>query len=349
MVMNVKRIYKWHHWTGLIVGLFLLLMSITGALLVFTEEMEVAADAPFKKIENASGDFSYDASFEMIRQTYPDYEIRLYDHPGINEALVYELRQKNNSKKIFSDPVKGNVIHTMQNSDNQLHRRLLIFHYTLFSGTAGKIFVVFIGLLFLISVITGIVIYRKAIWKTIVFEKRIQYQSRGAFNSSLHRSIGVWSLLFNLLIIVTGLALSIQIALVAIKAPAAKIAKTENRIHSLDTIVQKLRATNPGFEIHLIRIRPHSNSVQLSGRYKKDPSVYGNYASYFIVDGASQKIEKTQIMSSLPVTKKMLLMAAPVHFGNFGGILLKILYCFLGLMPAILSITGFLIWRRRQR
>jgi uncharacterized iron-regulated membrane protein len=322
-------------------------MSITGSILVFTEEMEVAADAPFKKIENPAGNFSYDASLEMIRQKYPEYEIRLYDHPGINETLVYELRKKDNSKKIFTDPVKGNVIHTMQNSDSQLHRRLLIFHYTLFSGTPGKIFVVFIGLLFLISVITGIVIYRKAIWKTIVFEKRIQYKSRGAFNSSLHRSIGVWSLLFNLLIIVTGLALSIQIALAAIKAPAAKIAKTENRIVSLDTIVQKVKATNPGFEIHLIRLRPHSNAVQLSGRYKKDPSVYGNYASYFIVGGTSQKVEKTQIMGSLPLTKKMLLMAAPVHFGNFGGIFLKILYCFLGLMPGILSITGFLVWKRR--
>ena len=344
--MNVKRIYKWHHWTGLIVGLFLLLMSITGSILVFTEEMEVAADAPFKKIENPDGDFSYDASLEMIRQKYPDYEIRLYDHPGINETLVYELRQKGNSKKIFTHPLKGNVIHTMQESDNQLHRQLLIFHYTLFSGTPGKIFVVFIGLLFLISVITGIVIYRKAIWKTIVFEKRLQYQSRGAFNSSLHRSIGVWSLLFNLLIIATGLALSIQIALAAIKPATGKIASENTRI-SLDTIVQKVKATNPGFEIHLIRLRPHSNAVQLSGRYKKDPSVYGNYASYFIVDGTSQKVEKTQIMSSLPLTKKMLLMAAPVHFGNFGGIFLKLFYCFLGLMPAILSITGFLVWRRR--
>jgi uncharacterized iron-regulated membrane protein len=348
MVMNVKRIYKWHHWTGLIVGLFLLLMSITGALLVFTEEMEIAADAPFKKIENASGDFSYDASFEMIRQKYPDYEIRLYDCPGINEALVYELRQKGNSKKIFTDPQKGNVIHTMQDSDSQLHRRLLIFHYTLFSGTPGKIFVVFIGLLFLISVITGLVIYRKAIWKTIVFEKRLQYQSRGAFNSSLHRSIGVWSLLFNLLIIATGLILSIQIALATIKPAASKTASDQNASISLDAIVQKVKAANPDFQIHLIRLRAHSNSVQLSGRYKEDPSVYGNYASYFIVDGTSQKVEKTQIMSSLPLTKKMLLMAAPVHFGNFGGILLKILYCFLGLMPAILSITGFLIWRRRQ-
>lgn len=345
--MNIKRIYKWHHWAGLIVGLFLFCMSITGSILVFTEEMESAEDQPFKKVENPSGDFSYNASLKMIRQKYPDYEIRLYDHPEINEALVYELRQKENSKKIFTDPVKGNVIHTMQNSDSQVHRRLLIFHYTLFSGAPGKIFVVFIGLLFLISVITGIVIYRKAIWKTIVFKKRIHYQTRRAFYSSLHRSIGVWSLLFNLLITVTGLTLSIQIALASIKAPATKIAKTENGLISLDSIVQKTKASYPYFQIHLIRLRPHSNTVQLSGRYKKDPSFYGNYASYLIVDGISQKVEKIQKMSSLPLTKRMLLMAGPVHFGNFGGIILKILYCFFGLMPAVLSITGFLIWKRR--
>jgi uncharacterized iron-regulated membrane protein len=92
----------------------------------------------------------------------------------------------------------------------------------------------------------------------------------------------------------------------------------------------------------------YGNTVRISGRYKNDPAIYGDYASYYLINGLSKKTEKKQVMSDLPLTEKLLLMAAPLHFGNYGGIFLKILYCFLGIMPAILSITGFLIWRKRS-
>src|SRR5690606_10342548 len=37
-----------------------------------------------------------------------------------------------------------------------------------------------------------------------------------------------------------------------------------------------------------------------------------------------------------------------LHFGNFGGLTLKILYAFLGLTTGFLSITGFLIYLKRK-
>ena len=37
MVKRGKIIFSWHHWCGLIVGIFLLIMSISGATLVFTQ------------------------------------------------------------------------------------------------------------------------------------------------------------------------------------------------------------------------------------------------------------------------------------------------------------------------
>lgn len=346
--MVIKSIYKWHHWTGLLAGLFLLLMSITGSLLVFTDEMEHAADQPLKEFSNPSGSYSYDSSFAMITQKFPGYEIRLYDRPAKNEALVYDLRSRSDNKKVFVNPTRPEIIKAID-GDTQLHRRLLLFHYTFFAGTAGKIFVVVIGVLFLLSVITGFIIYRKGIWKTIRFKTVSRYRGKAAFYSSLHRNIGVWTLLFNLLIIVSGLALSITIAKNAIKTSGSKPSTTTQVNFSLDSIVEKITRLHPDFEIHLVRISAYSHTVKISGRYKNDPSVYGDYASYFLINGPSKKTEKKQVMSDLPLTEKLLLMAAPLHFGNYGGIFLKIFYCFFGIMPAILSVTGFLIWRKRSR
>lgn len=345
--MSIKNIYKWHHWAGLLAGLLLLLMSITGSILVFTNEMEHAADQPFKEFSNPSGSYSYDASFALIKQKYPGYEVRLYDHPGKNEALVYELRGSVNSKKVYVNPTRPEILNTID-GDTQLHRKLLLFHYTFFAGTTGKIFVAVIGVLFLLSVITGFIIYRKAIWKTIRFKKVFRYRGKPAFYSSLHRNIGVWTLLFNLLIIASGLSLSIPIAQNAVKASNSKPSIKTNVIFSVDSIVEGVTRLNPDFEIHLLRVPAYSNTVRISGRYKNDPAVYGDYASYFLINGLSKKTEKKQVMRELPLPEKLILIAAPLHFGNYGGILLKILYCLFGIMPAILSISGFLIWQRRR-
>jgi uncharacterized iron-regulated membrane protein len=43
------------------------------------------------------------------------------------------------------------------------------------------------------------------------------------------------------------------------------------------------------------------------------------------------------------------LLIAPFHFGTFGGLPTRILYVFVGLAPLILSITGFIMWRHRQK
>jgi uncharacterized iron-regulated membrane protein len=345
--MVIRTIYKWHHWTGLLAGLFLLLMSITGSILVFTDEMEGASDQPFKEFSNPSGNYYYDSSFALIRQKYPDYEVRLYGQPRKNEALVYELRGRISSKKVFVNPTKPQIINAID-GESQLHRRLLLFHYTFFAGKTGKIFVVVFGVLFLLSVITGFIIYRKAIWKTIRFKSAFRYNTKSAFYSSLHRHIGVWTLLFNLLIIASGLALSIPIAQNAIKTSDSKPSINTNVIFSLDSVVKRVTRSNPDFEIHLLRIPAYSNMVKISGRYKNDPAVYGDYASYFLINGISKRTQKKQVMRQLPLPEKLMLMAAPFHFGNYGGILLKIFYCLFGIMPAILSITGFLISQSRK-
>ena len=39
----------------------------------------------------------------------------------------------------------------------------------------------------------------------------------------------------------------------------------------------------------------------------------------------------------------------PLHYGTFGGLPTRILYVFVGLVPLILFITGFVMWQYRKR
>lgn len=346
--MSKKTAFKWHHWSGLIVGLFLLLMSLTGSVLVFSEEMEASADRPYSILRDASQTYCYDSSFGRISKLYPGWETRLYGKPSGTEALVYELRNKEQRKKIFAHPMNGNILRTIDDGNTQWHRRILLLHYTLFAGTTGKIIVFFIGILFLISLVTGLIVYRKAILNAVLLRTRVTARTTKGLYSSLHRVIGVWSVLFNLLIVFTGLLLSGQVVLNALKTTVDPNPPTAG-VPSIDRIVKHVANQYPDFEVHLIRVRANSNSVQVSGRFHNDPPWYGHYYSYLIINATSLELEKQQQMRSLPAGKKMLAMAGPLHFGNYGGIPLKILYCLLGITPGFLSVTGFLLWRIRHR
>jgi uncharacterized iron-regulated membrane protein len=53
-------------------------------------------------------------------------------------------------------------------------------------------------------------------------------------------------------------------------------------------------------------------------------------------------------MKDMPAGERLKKMAGPLHFGNYGGLPLKIVYCLLGFTPAFLSISGFILWRKRR-
>lgn len=323
-------------------------MSISGAILVFSDEWEEAADAPWAKVHNPLGVFSYDASVPVLQAQYPGWEIRAYGQPDADEALIYELRNKELRKRVYTHPVDGTILHVTEQA--AWYKQLLLFHYTLFSGTTGKITVFFIGVLFLASLLTGLYVYRKSIVKVLLFRVRLSHKNKRSYNSSLHRIVGVWSLLFNLLIVAAGLALAGKVSLAALEgAKAPKADDPSSSITSIDTHRAALLRAHKDFEVHMMRIRPTGTALYFAGRYKDDPFYYGVYYSNFTLNGETGEVEKRVVLHDEPLGKRLMSFSGPLHFGNWGGLPVKILYCLFGLTPALLSITGFMIWMRAPK
>ncbi len=340
-----------HHWCGLLVGLFLLLMSVTGATLVFTDELNHHDIKPFLAVDNPAGEVHIDASFKNIQQQYPGWELRIYEWPKANEALVYELRKKEDRMRVFVHPVNGAITHVVKDANNSLQRRLLLLHYTLFSGTPGKIIICSVSVVFFLSLLSGLFLYRRSILKVLSFKTKIHSQTARAFFSSLHRVIGVWSLVWNLLIVVTGFSLSYNIVMNAVK-PAAKktvAAKKAESVASLDSIINRVRASYPELDVHMIRLPANASTVIVRGSMQTDPSFSGEYANTLQYNGQSFMLEKKQWFTSAAFADKWTSAIGPLHFGNYGGILLKLFYALMGLIPGLLSVSGFVIWRYRKR
>lgn len=351
MVRKHTRLFSWHHWCGLIAGIFLLIMSISGAILVFTQEIEKTYERPWLPVENHQAGVSYDASFFTVQNMYPDWEIRLsgVQEQGPDEAIVYDLRKAGEIRKVFAHPSTGSLLHVSDGVQSQLQRRLLTLHHTLFAGNTGKLIVFFTGILFFISLLTGIYLYRKALYKVLLFKFRINRRTTRGFYSSLHRMIGVWSLFFNLLIATTGLFISGSMLVTAFGPARLQKEKTGRVLYSVDRIQKTLQEHYPDFTIYFIRKAANSNIVQFSGKFGTDPFYYGKYNSRFSYDGATGSLLGSERLQYQGAWKKWQGIIHPLHFGNFSGLAVKFLYSFFGLMPGILSISGFIIWKKKTK
>ncbi len=52
---------------------------------------------------------------------------------------------------------------------------------------------------------------------------------------------------------------------------------------------------------------------------------------------------------ALPLGRQLALAVLPPHFGDWGGLPVRLLYALLGLAPGVLSLTGALLWWRKRR
>ncbi|MDX5481124.1 MAG: PepSY domain-containing protein [Hymenobacteraceae bacterium] len=350
MRAKTKHTFSIHHWCGLIAGVFLLVISLTGSILVFHHDIDHALYAELSTLSKPANAVHIDRSFEQVRQAHPNSEIRVPElavSPA--QALRYEVREGKTRKWYFMHPETGAQLGTVDRADQQLVHVLLELHYQLLSGTVGKILVLLCGLALLTLTVTGFILYRKSILKVLTFRQKLQLKTRRSLYSSLHRVVGVWGLVFNLFICITGTWISYGIVQHALTDAGAPVSTPPASV-SVDAVLAQVKAAHPDFEIHFLRF-PKSAEGKLSvlGRMKTDPSYYSVFYSGLQADLQTGELGTLNMLREQPFGTRLITLLTPLHFGDFAGYFIKILYCIGGLMPGILSISGFVIWYYRQK
>ncbi|WP_164891202.1 PepSY-associated TM helix domain-containing protein [Botryobacter ruber] len=350
MKKKLHKSFSIHHWCGLIAGMFILVISLSGSILVFDDDIDEAQFARHRTLAAPAKALHIDKSFERVRQENPGWEIRITALPGApTDALHYELRQGQLRKWIFVHPETGAELATVNQADKRFSYVLLNLHYNLLAGTAGKIVVLLTGIALLLLTITGFILYRRSIFKVLTFRQKISRKSRRATYSSLHRVVGVWALVFNLFVCVTGLSLAITIVNNAFKGGSITIA-TPAMPASVDAAIAQVRAAYPAFEVTYLRFpKTEDGTLQLLGRHHSDPAYYGTLYSNVQVNYTTGAIEKVDFLKDRSWPDRLLTILHPLHFGDFAGLLVKLIYCIGGLLPGILSVSGFVIWYYRQQ
>lgn len=209
----------------------------------------------------------------------------------------------------------------------------------------------------LISLITGLVVYKK-FWKGFLKPTlRLRHGAR-IFWGDFHRLSGIWSIWFIAVISITGIWFLIRAILgdnhisISSEPIVPVIAREQVPVSadgsptpmiSLDQAIATATQKIPGFDISFVSLPSNAYSHLYVGGRGWYPLMFqtANINPYTGSLDASHLLGDRSTLEF--VTESM----RPLHTGDFGGIWVKLIWFFFGLVLSMMVLSGLLIWTKR--
>ncbi|RAW01174.1 PepSY-associated TM helix domain-containing protein [Pseudochryseolinea flava] len=343
-----RLIFKIHSYTGIVSGIALLLIGISGSILVFSHELESFVYNDLLVSAGNGSRISLDSALVIARNTFPEMDfVGFNELPQSHQATFqFFMMDDGIQYKAFIDPFTGTLLHSGERYDH-IADWLLIFHYTFAVPVWGDLAVAVLSITMIISLLTGIVVYRKYIGKVLQFKVKFDFKNWRKGSSSLHRIIGVWSLLFMLMMAITAF-LMMKYAFTETNFDREHWKFKSGPIHfSIDKTLEGIKKKYPSYHAVEFFLPTQTDSLSYIAGYIDEPSfLFGDYNDQIIFDG---KNFQASFVSDKPNAEKFSALIFPLHSGHYGGMIVKIVYCISGFIPGILCVTGILLWLRRKK
>src|SRR5580765_4730458 len=205
-----RALFQVHLWSGITLGLYILMMSVTGSVLVYSNELYRAA-TPEPIISKGLGPrLTDDQLTQAASHLYLGYRVvQINRARNLDLAVNVTLRRGDEIKHRLFDPRSGSDLGDSIPIGIRLVSKLIDLHDNLLAGTTGRR-VNGVGALALLAVaMTGLAIW----WPGIKRWRRSLTLHRGVgwkrFVWHCHSMIGFWSLGFILVFGVSGAYLSV--------------------------------------------------------------------------------------------------------------------------------------------
>lgn len=205
-----RALFQVHLWTGVGVGLYVLVISLTGSVLVYRNELYRRFSPVPVIVEGAGTPLSVEALNEAALRAYPGYvidEIRLGNTP--NHAVEVTLTRDDDRVRRILDPFTGADLGNPVPVGYRFTAWLLDLHDNLLGGDTGRRVNGIGALLLLLLCVSGAVIWWPGVgaWRRSLW---IDWRAnRKRLNWTLHSVLGFWLFAFIVLWGITGAYLSL--------------------------------------------------------------------------------------------------------------------------------------------
>jgi uncharacterized iron-regulated membrane protein len=351
-----------HRWTSLVCTAFILLLCLTGLPLIFEDEIdnligdEIAAPA----LPAGQAALPLDRIVDAARQRYPQELVQffLWDRERPELIKVIMAPDPNASREKFHrlviDARTAQVLDEPP-TGKSFTRILRDLHAELLLDVGGGLFLGAMGLLLVASIVSGVVLYGPYMRK-LGFGTVRNARARRVRWLDLHNLLGIVTVAWLLVVGVTGAintlakpmfdmwrAQEMPRLLAAYRdRPAPKI------LASVDVAVASARRALPDMELASFLFpntrfsTPRHYLIWTRGTSPLTSRLF----TPVLIDAETGELASAR---PLPWYLRALELSRPLHFGDYGGLPLKIIWAVLDLMTIAVLVSGLYLWFARPR
>jgi uncharacterized iron-regulated membrane protein len=356
------RAWSWvHKWSSLVCTVFMLLLCLTGLPLIFHHEIghllgteieapEMAADAPRisldRVMEIAIAEHPEKGGMYVSQEEDDDrvWYVTLSDTPLSNSGLKQVAVDARTGEKLGQPPLDSGFMYLM-----------FSLHVDLFAGLPGTLFLGFMGLLLLVAIVSGVVLYAPFMRKLRFGEVRRDRSTRVRW-LDLHNLLGIVTLTWLFVVGATGVIntwADLVVRYWQTDQMAEMVAPYQgrpplerDRLGSLQAAVSAAVALEPSMKVGFVAFpgtlftSPHHYGVFMRGTEPLNSRLF----KPVLVDAVTGRVTDSR---ELPWYLTGLLISQPLHFGDYGGRPMQIIWAVLDILTIIVLGSGLYLWLRR--
>ena len=362
---NLRR-WSWiHKWSSLVCTVFMLLLCLTGLPLIYHHEIGhvLGTDVEAPALPAALGANpprgDIDAVLASARALYPS-KIPMYismeaDEPAIWNVTLGDHPNDEHYKPIAVDARTTKVITEPAFEGGVFMSTMFRLHVDLFAGLYGKLFLGFMGLLLIVAVVSGAVLYAPFMRK-LDFGAVRRERSRVIRWLDLHNLLGIVTLVWVFVVGATGMVNTWADLLLKYwqDTEIAEMLKPYEgqpkvaTMASLHEAIVRAETAEPGMQVAFVAFpgtpfaSPHHYGVFMRGNEAFSARLY----KPVLIDAGTGEITDRR---ELPWYLTALLLSQPLHFGDYGGQAMKLLWALLDIGTIIILGSGLYLWLKRNR
>lgn len=360
--MTARSLRVWsgiHTWTSLVCTGGLLMLCLTGLPLIFHEEVSAWLDGPLTLPDRTASDEepSLDAIVAEARVRRPDDTVQLVARDEARPVWVVTfgataLSDEASATQLF-DARTGRFLGETRSGNGPLSL-VLALHAELLAGAPGTALVGAMGLVFVVSVISGVMLYGPFMRRLPFGAVRYAGSRRQAW-LDLHNLLGIVTGLWVLVVGLTGVVNTLAKPLVSVwqatelaamrsvgGAPSAPVAR-----EALDRAVAAARAAEPDLDVSVVALpgTPFAGPHQIACFMRGTTPLTARLLKPVFVEASTGQLTAAR---DLPWYLTALLLSQPLHFGDYGGLPLKVIWALLDLVTIVVLVSGLYLWWKRR-
>lgn len=359
-----KLLKKIHLYLALSSGIFLLLLSLSGAILVFGKEIQQVVSPDIWTVKSTEKTYSkhyqnnaIERVIESLQKLSSDQNTSLKSlniQDNLNLAWVAKM---SNGEQWNINPHTGEVIARFPLGDD-FYSTILYFHrWLLFNETPSRDyarhFISIISTLFITQIIIGLWLWLSPAKRALRRLKFKGHKKRAANYTQWHLIIGVYSSVFLILIAYSGIGFNWPIISKAVEwvTHSTIEPRPQHKPVSVGGTAQWQQAINnaqqalPEAELQRIYF-PQSHDKPLALRMKM-PAEFHPF-SYVWVDAGSAEVLGRYDASAASTATRVWNFKYRFHIGDFSGLPIRVLWLLLALLPSAFLFTGLWLWWNRS-